>query len=687
MRAGFLFILSLPLWANGKMIVVQPPGGNLSDPQLQSAVLRIEVDSGFAQIEVVHNFFNPNSRIVEGEFLFPLMAGGVVEQIRMNVNGKETPAELLDAEKARAIYEEIVRRKRDPGLFEWAGTQLIKCRVFPIEARGTQKVVVRYRVALARLLNTWTCSQWLNPDAPTDIEVQLPEGLVNGTFSPTHELVFDQTGAKRTARLTAQKGSSLFELCVPSQQELVSYQLCHKRSSQGYFWLTIDPAKWLAQEHISPKSQAKDIAFVLDTSGSMAGAKMEQAQKALAFCLAQLKDQDRFTLIRFSTEASAFAESWRSVGPDSLKEAKTFVADLQAIGGTNFEDAFRLIQKLKKDESRAQMVLFITDGKPTVGTTEPNQLVHLAKNHDQFRTFTLGVGSDLNSILLDRLAQQGRGARAYVQENEDLELKLSDLFQKIQYPLISDLKWTCQGPVSEVVTPAQPDVFYGEVWSVCGTYAQAGTFKSELSGKYQGKTLNLIIELKLEDQAEGNAFLPKLWAQQRIGYLLEQIRLHGEDKELVDEVKRLAKQYGVVTPYTSFLILEDEAPDLARDRSRPEARAFESIVAPSGAASNQASEDVQAMRKSKNFYAKPDQKAPQALQNQWVAGKNFVQNGPYWQESEWGKQSKTNKIEFLSPAYFELVNQAPELGPVLAMGEQVRFVWNNEAYEIVPAKN
>ena len=116
--------------------------------------------------------------------------------------------------------------------------------------------------------------------------------------------------------------------------------------------------------------QPKDICFVLDTSGSMAGAKLEQAKKALRFCLANLGSADRFEIVRFSTEAEALFRGLAPADDADLKKARAFIDGLQAIGGTNIDEALALALGMKKQEGRPYMVIFITDGKPTIGETD-----------------------------------------------------------------------------------------------------------------------------------------------------------------------------------------------------------------------------------------------------------------------------------------------------------------------------
>jgi Ca-activated chloride channel family protein len=701
MRSLFA-LLCLPLLANGQMTLVDVPPGAFRDPELRKLDIQAGLDGQTAQVTVSHSFFNGNAARLEGQFLFPLPQEAHVERISMDVNGVDTPAELLDAAKARTIYEEIVRRKRDPGLFEWAGSSLLRCRIFPLEPHAEMRVRVTFRVPLVQSSYALTFHQRLSPGTATSLAVQVRAPQGERVFSPTHSLSWQGSPLDRSCRLdlpAGWTGPDRLELHLPRAPGQAAYALTHRMDGQGYLWVHLDPALLLGQDGKKVQAQPLDIAFLLDSSGSMSGAKMEQARKALEFCLGQLRPQDRFALVRFSTMAESFAPHWLPAHGAELDRARSFVSSLQAIGGTNYEDALAAASAFAPAPDRPCILLFITDGKPTVGQTDPQALLDQAKGLARSRMFTLGVGNEVNTLFLDRLADQGRGARSYVLEHEDLELKLSELVQKVQYPLLTELRVSQQGVRVRDLEPGKlPDLFYGDALTLLGRYDGPGEWTVKVSGKYGASWLERSFTFRLAEHEAGNGFIPRLWAQRRIGYFLEQIRLNGENSELVDEITRLARRYCIVTPYTSFLIVEDEPAQArsdsernGRERERREATPeMQALRSSEGSASMVASKAVQDM-KSAQQPAAP--KARGETAHQWVAGAAFYQKAGVWQQADWpgqggstppvGAGKAVQQLVFLSAEYLAFLRAHPELAPVLALGDRVQFLFQGQAYEVV----
>lgn len=698
----FFAMLCLPLLANGQMTLVDVPPGAYRDPELRRLDIQAALDGQTAQVTVTHTFFNSNSARLEGRFLFPLPVNASVERISMDVNGVDTPAELLDAAKARSIYEEIVRRKRDPGLFEWAGSSLLRCRIFPLEPHGEARVRVTFRAPLEVSSYALTFLQRLSPGTVTSLALQIRAGQAERVFSPTHALSWQGGPDDRSCRLdlpAGWTGPDRLELHLPRTLGQPAYALTHRMDGQGYVWVHLDPALLLGQDGKKVQAQPLDIAFLLDSSGSMSGAKMEQARKALDFCLRQLRPQDRFALVRFSTQAESLAPDWLQAKGAELDRARRFVSSLQAIGGTNYQDALVAATAFAPAADRPSILLFITDGKPTVGQTDAEALLHQARQLAGRRIFTLGVGNEVNTLLLDRLAEQGRGARSYVLEHEDLELKLSELVQKVQYPLLTDLSVSQQGVrVQDLEPGALPDLFYGDALTLLGRYDGPGAWTVKIKGKYGASWLERSFTFRLAEHEAGNGFIPRLWAQRRIGFFLGQIRLNGENPELVDEITRLARRFCIVTPYTSFLIVEDE-PALARSDGGRNGRDQERKAAPAemqalrsseGSASMVASKAVQDM-KSAQQPAAPQARGEAA--HQWVAGAAFYQKAGVWQQADWpglgngtqrvGAEKPVQRLVFLSAEYLAFLRSHPELATVFALGDRVQFLFQGQAYEVV----
>jgi Ca-activated chloride channel family protein len=305
------------------------------------------------------------------------------------------------------------------------------------------------------------------------------------------------------------------------------------------------------------------MVLVMDTSGSMRGPKMEQARKALQYCLNQLGQSDRFGLISFATTVNPYEEKLLDASPDQLKKARKWVDELEATGGTAINSALEAALKLRPaDADRPFTVVFFTDGLPTIGVTDVEQIFKnvAARNTAHTRIFTFGVGDDVNAGLLDRLAENTRALSAYVRPEEDIANKVAGLYGKMSSPVLTNLKLTTTADVKFIDTypPELPDLFHGEQLVVMGRYTGSGATAIKLTGKVGKETKEFVYELSMAERTDdAREFVEQLWARRKVGYLLDQIRLNGEKKELKDEVTALAKKYGITTPYTSYLIVPD----------------------------------------------------------------------------------------------------------------------------------
>jgi Ca-activated chloride channel family protein len=505
--------------------------------------------------------------------------------------------------------------------------------------------------------------------------------------------------------------------------------------ADGYFMLLASPGVSADKTGVQPK----DICFVLDTSGSMAGPKLAQAKKALRFCLANLGADDRFEIVRFSTEAESFFGGLAPADRDHLARAEEFVDGLKPMGGTAIGDALGRALALRgggasgglprtgmseAGGNRPYLVIFITDGRPTVGETREDPLVEtLSGAGKAVRIFSFGIGNDVNTHLLDRIASATRAVSQYVLPEEDIELKVSGFYSKIRDPVLSDVSLSFTNPslrITQLQPAVLPDLFNGDMLVVFGRYTGSGASAARITGTFNGKPRQFTADVDFPAQSSAHAFIPRLWATRRVGWLLDQVRLHGESTELRDEVIHLAREFGIVTPYTAYLILEDEAAralpvnlrtfqemegdrtavDEARsklDSVRKEAR---SEASRTGAGAVQNSMAVQDMKLSLNEQqtaqgaglAKSSAPAAPgktgyrasvtrnyAQQVQVVNGRAFYQNGKVWTDST--AQAKPalrqRMVKFGSEEYFVLLRTQPRAASWLALGSNVDVVMDD----------
>ncbi|CAM2067893.1 VWA domain-containing protein [Sulfidibacter corallicola] len=705
-----------------------PPKRRLPQPLIiRKLDISVALDKGIATTSVDEVLYNPGDTWKEGTFLFPLPKGAQVTSFSMYINGRETPAELLDAKKAAKIYTDIVRSMKDPALLEYLGQGLLKARIFPIEARSEKRIkltwrqplipegsFLTYRYPLPRVDGTTALAQNVE-QFQFNAEMRTRQPLKT-VYSPSHDMEVTRLDA-HAARLSFSARNYRprhdLQLFLSTSAKPVGLDLMtHVDAGGRFFMMSVSPghAKEVA------RLAAKDLVLVVDTSGSMAGDKLAQTKRALGFCLDNLGSEDRFAIIRFSTEAEAFAETWQAADRANLSRARAFVDGFQAMGGTNVEDALRLAMDLEETPGRPAIVMFLSDGKPTIGERDEQALltkIGIDRTKTR-RVFPLGIGTTVNTHLLDRIAEKTRGWSAYVLPDEDLELKISSLYRKIQYPVFSDLALSISGVKTTGLHPKPlPDLFNDGTLLVFGRYEGSGSATVRLKGTLQGKPHQIQLRTDFPDGGADNDFLPQLWAQRRVGYLLTQIRLHGESGELKEEIVRLAKKYGLVTPYTSHLILEDTdgrtrtagrsrngnfeaAPQSGEARSAWRRQDGAGGVAASKALRDMSSADSLVAQETTEYFAlgpteeevdrlaspKPKRKI---AHKRFVAGRNFTLSGDTWTDAEWRDEhdDRVTEIRFGEAEYFALLERAPELAEIFALGPRIRFMHQGRAYRIV----
>ena len=699
---------------------------------VKSINLDVKVNGQIATTHVEQVFRNDTPYTLEGTYFFPIPETASIVEFAIWENGKKLVGEVRSREEARRIYDEIVRRQRDPGLLEYAGKDLFQASIFPIPPNSDKKLeltytqilkaengTVNYRYPLGTGRNLWAGRsesplRRAGPDGSLlkqGLQTQ-QFGTVSGTveivgkealrniYSPTHAIDVNKKG-ETTAKITfeTKNNDTDFQLFYGLSNNDFGMSLITYREpgKDGYFLLMLSPKDAIAEKEIVNK----DIVFVLDTSGSMADeGKIDKAKKALLFGIRTLRDGDRFNVINFAGEEHLMERGLIAANSEGKKRGEEFVNKLRPDGGTNINDALLASLKQFDKGDRPKMLVFMTDGLPTVGEQNTERIIanlKAAKNVD-VRIFPFGFGYDVNTTLLDKIGSENAGISDYVQPKEDLEVKVSNFFSRVSSPVLSDLEIDYGPLLVDYTYPRKlTDIFRGMQMTVIGRYKNTNDLRDitlRLTGKSGKESRSFSYNnLDFPVRNEDNNFLPRLWASRRVGWLLEQIRANGESKEVRDEVVELGTRYGLVTPYTSYLATDGSMANFRQDAPMA-ADAMRSGAAKAaekkGAAAVQLSVQQNSMQMNTQVVAADDKDEREQIvlrnsaQNQFVANKNFINQSGVWIDSEFSADAKLSEtsIKFASDDYFKLIEREPELAQYLSLGEQVVVVWKGKVYRI-----
>ncbi|HEY3580814.1 MAG TPA: VIT domain-containing protein [Pyrinomonadaceae bacterium] len=690
---------------------------------VKSIKIDTKISSQVATTHVEQVFRNNTPLTLEGTYFFPIPESASIAEFAIWEGDRRLVGEVRSREEARRIYDEIVRRQRDPGLLEYAGKDLFQASIFPIPPNSDKKLEITYTQVVRAEGGTVSYRYPLGTGRQLTeigsvagrVEVESKDPLRN-IYSPTHAIDVKHNGDRRSLvsfETAAGKEPQDFQLfSTISKEDFGLTLLTHREpGKQGYFLLMISPKEeWADQEY-----SAKDVVFVVDTSGSMAEeGKMEKARSALLYGVRILRPQDRFNVISFAGEEHLMETGLIAADDKGRQRGEAFVKALKPVGGTNINQSLlaSLSQFGETNRERPKIIVFLTDGLPTVGETNVSRIVDNVRKASKpgVRLFTFGVGYDVNTALLDKLAAENGGTADYVEPKEDLEVKVSNFFTKVNYPVLTDLKLDMGGATTDLVYPRGiPDLFRGSQVTLIGRYSNEESLESlrlTLTGRANGSTRTYTYDnLSLPLRNENNDYLPRLWATRRVGWLMEQVRANGEQKELRDEIVDLGTRYGIVTPYTSYLAAEDQQISqrsvnnlfMVQPGAAPQQRGFigGSLNAPpknaapsatptgladTGAAAVQKSKQVRAQMESDSI--RTDNTRKDAVRR--VEAKTFYLIDGVWTDSEFKAEARLPEttLTFGSDEYFALPKQYPKLASYFSLGERVVVVFEGRVYRV-----
>lgn len=547
------------------------------------------------------SLFNPGRLRLEAELFVPVPDGAVVKGFTFQGAAGEPLAQLLPKEEAHRIYDAIVAKVRDPALLEFIGYNTIRSSVFPVEAGSSQKVRLTYEHLLPadgnRIDYVLPRTESLKYNVPWQVSVKIKSAKAIATvYSPSHKLDVNRISSNSFSTQIAADSKNEpgpFRLSYLLEDNAISASLFAYPDPAihgGYFLL-------LAGVPNAPAGRTsilREVTIVIDRSGSMAGEKLRQVREAALQVVEGLRPGEAFNIIVYNQAVESFAPYPVLKDDDTSRAAALYLKSVLPQGGTNIYDA--LLESLlpKPRQGMLPIVLFLTDGLPTIGQTSETAICNLASSANKYRRrmFTFGVGVDVNTPLLEKIAVETRGTAAFVLPQEDVELKVAQVFKRLSGPVLA---WPelgivredgkpAFGRVQDIIPTALPDLFDGDRLVLLGRYVGETPISFEIRGNYLGTQRSFRYTFDLDKATARNSFVPRLWASRKIAVLIDAIRQLGADspvvgrpnpgearlKELVDEVVRLSTEFGILTEYTAFLAREGSDIGAARAISEAE---------------------------------------------------------------------------------------------------------------------
>jgi len=694
-RAAVPHFASNMIVPQSRSFVVRP---NTNRVEIRSVTIGAVIVEGVATTTMDVFLENPSAAALEAELLVPVPDGAVVRSFDFEGSASESTARLLPAAEAKQTYDAIVRKARDPALLEFAGSAMVRSSVFPVPARGKQRVRLTYEHLLdregGRLEYVIPRTESLElSTVPWTVSVRIrSKRSISTAYSPTHAIETSRrSGGAITVKIAkaAAKEPGPFRLyALLEKNGLTASLLAYPEAKGGYFLLlAAPPASLLKKGAIK-----REVTVVLDRSGSMAGEKLEQARAAALQIVEGLEDGEAFNIIDYSSTVSLLAPRPMLKTTESTLKAREYLRAMRARGGTNLHDA--VIEALRQPRRKdfLGIVLLMTDGLPTVGVTREVELREAAKtaNVHERRVFTFGVGYDVNSALLSNLAEESRARSTFILPEEDVELKVAALFQRLSGPVLSspvlemlDERGRVTTTATRDVLPAKlQDLFEDDQIVVLGRYVEDKPLRFRLKGNYLGRERTFEFRFPLEGATTRNAFVPRLWASRRIGVLIDAIRQAGAEeavrprtraggggldprmKELVDEIVRLSTEFGILTEYTAFFA--SEGTPLERDEVLRQAEGNLSSRAVrtrggQGGVNQDLNNDFQRFQKNlngRNFYWDENMRRVEVSNVQQVADRAFFRRGNRWVDARLLAGEKdlpeARRVKFGSEAYAKI---------------------------------
>jgi tetratricopeptide (TPR) repeat protein len=532
----------------------------------------VDIRDQIARTVVEESFVNHTSTRLEGVFHFPLPADASISGFGMWIGSELVEADMVEKQRAREIYETILRERRDPGLLEWAGGNIFKARVFPIEAHSEKRVKITYTQVLPRQGNGYRYSYALQSELLrqhplrellVDVKINSVMPLTH-VASPTHPVRVEQTAHSARVEFAAQEYTPTrdFEVAVEvggPRSELTL--IPHRRGDDGYFLTLLTPP---AFENASPRGMLPagepiDLLILADTSASLNRAARTAQREFVATLLGSLTPKDRINLAACDVACDwTFAQSMPAE-PKNLDAVHEFLDKRVSLGWTDLDKAFASAFSKAGPKTR---IVYIGDGIVTTGDADPVAFAKRLRKAYEGKAgtcYAISVGSSYETAVLKAIASCGGGAVRQIGGQQRPTVVARELLDEMAKPALKDLKIEFRGlQVARVYPEELPNLPAGGQQVILGRYLPAGKDQSGevvVAGTFDGRPIRYASRVSLADAEQGNSFIPRLWARMHLDDLLRQ----GASQTIQDEIIALSEEYNIMTPYTSLLVLETDA--------------------------------------------------------------------------------------------------------------------------------
>ncbi len=532
----------------------------------------VTINNGVAVTRVTQVFENTENRQVEALYTFPVPRGASVSNFSMWINGKEMVGEVLEKQRARQIYDSYKQRRKDPGLLEQVDYKRFEMRIFPIAAGAEQKVQIAYYQELAvdhdEALYVYPLATVTRGDADArttgrfainfQVKSEVP---VTGLESPSHPGEFvpaRHTETYQQASLETDGGSLARDVVLRYRlsRPKTGFDLITSRQKgeDGYFLLTLT-----AGEELAALDSGMDYVFVLDISGSMAtDGKLIVSKSAVQAFIDELAPEDRFEVMTFNVQPQTLFGELRPAADQSRGPASAFLDTRQARGGTVLAPAMNTAYRYA-DPDRTLNVVVLSDGMTE--QRERRELMDLIDGRPRnARVFCIGIGNEVNRPLLEQMADDSGGLAAFISRGDDFTRAAKAFRRKLMRPVAADIRLEIDGAGVRELEPALvPNLYYGAPVRIYGRYSGSGEARVRMKANVQGVALERETTLLFPETDGGNPEIERMWAWKRIDGLLKQADRSGDRRPVLEEVVRLGEDFSIVTEYTSFLVLENDA--------------------------------------------------------------------------------------------------------------------------------